>query len=84
MLNIQLTDSLRKLIAKTINKNEIALLNNSESIFAEDSTISFRIYLDIKKDALLLPIPVDQLDDLKPSLKEKLPTYIGISHVKFK
>lgn len=83
MLNIQLTDLLKKLIAKTINENEV-FLNSSKPILAKDNSIDFKIYLDITKDDTLLPIPIKQLNELKPSIKEKLPSYIGISSVKFK
>ena len=84
MFNIQLTGLLKKLIAKTINENEDQFLNNPEPILASDNRIRFNIYLDVTEDDSLLPIPVGELDDLLPSIKEKLPKYIGISNVKFK
>lgn len=84
MINIQLTSILKKIIVKTINENEADFINSPEPILASDDRISFKIYFDISKDKSLLPVPVDQLDDLLPNIKEKLPKYIGISAVKFK
>ena len=83
MINLTLSNSLKKIISKTLNDRIDNLRNNETKIKSVSSKLDFYLALEPINDELELTVKVKELENLNNELYELLPEFIYVSDLRF-
>ena len=83
MINITLSDSLKRIISNTLNQNIENIRKEKYPLFSSHQKLNFDLNVKPTDNPRMLPVRINVLDGLKNEAIELLPELIYISNIKF-